>query len=278
MKWESLYIYCHNIQYQELLILELEPVLEKMTDKWFFIKYWRGGPHIRLRFWDSRTEIKREIEEKICDFFKKNSVSDLNRDEYYKHVSFDGENPDEKTLPWYKSGTYFYEDYIPETERYGEGKLLEISESIFNYSSKMAVSIFKSINGINNRIVVSSYIMYHFLKYNNGLTSQFLKSYQNYWKTMVSTEPKVKNEVMRNVFENIESEKIKFGFLDEQLDNIYKEFDSIRELTNEMGLLYVLSSQCHMMNNRISVTPEFEYIISKQMGDWISEKMENNRR
>lgn len=258
-------------------MLTLESTLNKMTDKWFFIKYWRGGPHLRLRYLDSRIEIKNEIEDVVASFFEKTSVFNLSRDEYYKKISFDGKKENEEALSWFESGTWFYEDYIPETERYGEGKLLGISESIFYYSSKLSLEIFKNIKGINKRIVISSYIMYHLLKYNNGLQVDFLNSYQAYWKTMVINEPKINNQVIHDVFNNIESGQIRFEFIDNMLESIYREFDALRDLTTENGVLYILSSQCHMMNNRISVTPEFEYLISREMGAWINGKMENDK-
>lgn len=46
----------------------------------------------------------------------------------------------------------------------------------------------------------------------------------------------------------------------------------MRELTTDMERLYITSSQIHMMNNRISVTPDFEYIITREMGEWLGEK------
>ena len=81
-KWESLYIYCHNIEFQEKLMMELEPILDRMTEGWFFIKYWRGGPHIRLRFHDSGENIKEEIEGAVDKFFENNKVDNLDRDIY----------------------------------------------------------------------------------------------------------------------------------------------------------------------------------------------------
>lgn len=277
MKWKSLYIYCHSLDAQESLMLALEPTLSKMSDKWFFIKYWIGGPHLRLRYLDSRIEIKYEIENVVTSFFEENKIFNLSRDEYYKNISFDGKEEDEEALPWFESGTWFYEAYIPETERYGEGKLLEISERIFCYSSKLALEIFKNVKGINKRIVISSYIMYYLLKYNGGLQASFLNSYQAYWKTMVVHEPKINRNVIRDVFMSIESGQVRFMFIDNMLENIYREFADLRGLIDVNGVLYILSSQIHMMNNRISVTPEFEYLISREMGVWLNEKMENNK-
>lgn len=276
-KWKSLYIYCHNIEFQEKLMMELEPILDTMTQEWFFIKYWRGGPHIRLRFHDSVENIKEEIEGVVDKFFENNKVDNLDRDIYYSRISFDGKKEDSSKLPWHESGTWFYEDYIPEYERYGEGKLMEISENIFFHSSRLALSIFKNVKGINKRIVLSSYIIYKLLCYNDGLTLEFLNSYQTYWKTMVIKEPKIKKDIMWSVFDNVEKSRIDISFIDNELEEMCKGFNEMKELTTDMERLYITSSQIHMMNNRISVTPEFEYIITREMGEWFRAKMENGK-
>ena len=276
-KWESLYIYCHNIEFQEKLMMELEPILDRMTEGWFFIKYCRGGPHIRLRFHDSGENIKEEIEGAVDKFFENNKVDNLDRDIYYSRISFDGKEEDSSKLPWHESGTCFYEDYIPEYERYGDGKLMEISENIFYHSSRLALSIFKNVKGINKRIVLSSYIIYKLLCYNNGLTLDFLNSYQTYWKKMVINEPKIKKEVICSVFDSIEKGRIDLSFMDNELEEMCNGFGKMRELTTDMERLYITSSQIHMMNNRISVTPDFEYIITREMGEWLGEKMENSK-
>lgn len=199
------------------------------------------------------------------------------RDIYYSRISFDGKEEDSSKLPWHESGTCFYEDYIPEYERYGDGKLMEISENIFYHSSRLALSIFKNVKGINKRIVLSSYIIYKLLCYNNGLTLDFLNSYQTYWKKMVINEPKIKKEVICSVFDSIEKGRIDLSFMDNELEEMCNGFGKMRELTTDMERLYITSSQIHMMNNRISVTPDFEYIITREMGEWLGEKMENSK-
>lgn len=40
---------------------------------------------------------------------------------------------------------------------------------------------------------------------------------------------------------------------------------------------HVKDNYYFMMNNRISVTPDFEYIITREMGEWLGEKMENSK-
>ena len=94
---------------------------------------------------------------------------------------------------------------------------------------------------------------------------------------MVINEPKIKKEVICSVFDSIEKGRIDLSFMDNELEEMCNGFGKMRELTTDMERLYITSSQIHMMNNRISVTPDFEYIIKREMGEWLGEKMENSK-
>ena len=94
---------------------------------------------------------------------------------------------------------------------------------------------------------------------------------------MVIKEPKIKKDIMWSVFDNVEKSRIDISFIDNELEEMCKGFNEMKELTTDMERLYITSSQIHMMNNRISVTPEFEYIITREMGEWFRAKMENGK-
>ena len=94
---------------------------------------------------------------------------------------------------------------------------------------------------------------------------------------MVINEPKIKKEVICSVFDSIEKGRIDLSFMDNELEEMCNGFGKMRELPTDMERLYITSSQIHMMNNRISVTPDFEYIITREMGEWLGEKMENSK-
>ena len=74
--WKSIYIYCHDVWVQEKLLLELRPLLDETKKRWFFIKYWYGGPHIRLRFEEQSEEFFKKIDTTVSRFFQKNRVED----------------------------------------------------------------------------------------------------------------------------------------------------------------------------------------------------------
>lgn len=83
--------------------------------------------------------------------------------------------------------------------------------------------------------------------------------------------------ILCSVFDSIEKGRIDLSFMDNELEEMCNGFGKMRELTTDMERLYITSSQIHMMNNRISVTPDFEYIITREMGEWLGEKMENSK-
>ncbi|MGN7989828.1 thiopeptide-type bacteriocin biosynthesis protein [Pedobacter sp. 22226] len=47
-KWLSVYIFC-NGEADQLLKQAIHPFIRQWTAPWFFIRYWEGGDHIRLR-------------------------------------------------------------------------------------------------------------------------------------------------------------------------------------------------------------------------------------
>ncbi len=274
MIWHTIYIYCHETVKQEELMVKLKRILDKSKEKWFFIKYWHGGPHVRLRFQEQDEQFRVELEEEIKNFFKNNKVNNVDRDVFYSFNNFDGEDVDPDTLPWYESGDYFYTEYIPEIRRYGEGNILEMNESIFHASSLLALKVFEKALSYNSRIVLAAYIIKRILSETISLDMDFLDQYQAYWKSMAGKLKKENTQALQKIMHMVMEEQLPFSFLEENIDML---IDNMIILKQELAMdefKYVLSSQIHMMNNRISVTPELEYVISKNMREYIYEKME----
>lgn len=115
------------------LILKLKK--EKIINKYFFIRYWESGPHIRLRL--SVTEenlvdrLKKIVEKKIQSYFKK--YPSFRKDEKY-HKTF-GKLYDNNSIQMI--------EYIPETDRYGGINAMSISESQFCSSSEATLKLLK---------------------------------------------------------------------------------------------------------------------------------------
>lgn len=251
------------------MIIKLSDLMKKEKANWFFIRYWEGGPHIRLRF-VNHDNLKKKTLEIGEQFFQEHIVDSIERDLFYSRSTFDGKEVDPSTLPWYDSGSIIEKPYIPEIERYGDGELLHRSEEIFHLSSQMVVEIVKRSTTLNSRLYSSIYMMVHLLKKLGFLEYHFLDLYQKYWKTLAKSEVKVANqEVLNKIIGSILQDKISNNLLDYYIKRMVQGFHKIKELTTREELSYILSSQLHMTNNRLSVTPELEYLISKNVRDYI---------
>ncbi|HLQ70502.1 MAG TPA: thiopeptide-type bacteriocin biosynthesis protein [Bacillota bacterium] len=271
--FKSLYIYCHEIEKQDMLIPKLAELMEKETDLWFFIRYWEGGPHIRLRFVD-KNDLKHKVWDLCDDFFQNHQVTSVDRDLFYSRNSFDGKDIDPQTLPWYESNTIIEKPYIPEIERYGDGELLHLSEEIFYLSSNMVARVIRQSSQFNSRLYASIYMLVHLLHDLDYLDYDFLDRYQAYWKTLAVNKAKVANQrVLFNIIGTVLRGEKRNELLDYYIQKMLSVFSKIKKLTENHELAYILTSQLHMTNNRLSVTPELEYLLSKNVRDYIG-KME----
>lgn len=113
--WLSAYIY-YPKPWKYLLVNKLKPFVyglinERLIHRFFFIRYWERGPHIRLRLQGEKRhiikDVKPALEGLFYNFLKNDSLS---KKSVYKDIS-DGE-------PIIKS-TILYEEYVPEYIRYG---------------------------------------------------------------------------------------------------------------------------------------------------------------
>lgn len=121
-KWVSCYIF-HEIKFETIIVQLIDPIIQnlnksKLIRSYFFIRYWDGGPHIRLRV---------ELFDKHCKDKVIFNISNFTSS-YFK-VS---ENNIKTILN--------FNDYIPEEDRYGGYKALQIAEKHFNASSEVVIS------------------------------------------------------------------------------------------------------------------------------------------
>ncbi|MCC6864525.1 MAG: hypothetical protein IT280_00020 [Ignavibacteria bacterium] len=132
---------------------------KKLISKFFFVRYWELGPHVRLRL---KVENKADIinvtnmsMKYFSEFFRENPS--IRRD-----LSFIDSN---KLID---NNLVVERQYEPETENYGGKDFMDISESIFFSSSKAVISAIKA----NPKIDYSSKIGISILL-NLGLLNRF---------------------------------------------------------------------------------------------------------
>ena len=147
-EWKSLHVFYHDITYKELLLCQVvTPYLNELREegrisKWFFINYWEGGPHLRIRVKDISEEDYAELKDRMSKYMETNkSRFVVTREIYYEKNKMDGQEVDKKTLPWYEDRTIVEIDYEPEYERYGGQKVIDLAEDMFCKSSDRTLSV-----------------------------------------------------------------------------------------------------------------------------------------
>lgn len=149
--WLSLHVFLSDPQGGERYLREcLAPALERwraghLVDGWFFIRYWEGGPHFRIRLAGPivRDEARAiaELSAGIATFCAAQPPS---RHDYYRDHAFDGQPVVAGDLPWYAEGTVVPIAYQPEIPRYGGVHAIGASEQLFELSSRLALSVCKA--------------------------------------------------------------------------------------------------------------------------------------
>ena len=135
------------------------PTVRELPDRpWFFIRYWQGGPHVRLRIGDLDAPRADAVERSLAD--RLDSAGKLTRDEepvtdteYRSDADrfAAGEHGVDSTVgellaPGVHSGWY-----APEYDRYGGRDLMPATERLFQLSSELVLRLLPHLTTANAR-------------------------------------------------------------------------------------------------------------------------------
>ncbi|QMW23278.1 thiopeptide-type bacteriocin biosynthesis protein [Sandaracinobacteroides saxicola] len=146
--WTSVHLFLSDRARADACLAErVRPLVEDWqragdVSGWFFIRYWHGGPHLRIRLQGRLAgdpERARAALAHGLDAWA--SETPPTRNHYYAGHSFDGAAVDATTLPWFDEGSALLIPYEPEWQRYGGADAMAESERLFERSSRLAVAI-----------------------------------------------------------------------------------------------------------------------------------------
>ncbi|MCY8812441.1 thiopeptide-type bacteriocin biosynthesis protein [Bacillus atrophaeus] len=306
--WTSIHIFLHDKDsYDHFIQVDFFPFVEKLKrsgliDKWFFIRYWEGGPHIRLRLLNikcSTNKIIKDLEDIIREYKQINNAPQLTAETYYKNHKFDGEKLDYKSLPFYTNHTVKLIDYEPEYRRYGGANAIHISENLFHHSSEMVSKIISKELKFDKLLIIAIDLMYitaKSLEVENIQT--FFGVYTEFWKSYID-DLKQFNELIINLKQkqgNYIKNRIELFDTNplESTSNIYANWQQqVRSSYNELlqmdadlispisgnnidgnksqqeAIHSIAISIIHMTNNRMGVTPNFEFILGSLLKELV---------
>jgi thiopeptide-type bacteriocin biosynthesis protein len=154
-EWNSLHIHLHGgVEYTDRFLVDcLAPAADALVGRggaagWFFIRYWAGGPHVRLRLRDTAQEDVRLLTEQLDTWLAGNSIDTepLSPEDFYRARG------DIAVHGWHKHGEIVTAEYEPEVERYGGPDAIEIAERLFEESTKVAIAAVRASPGRGRRL------------------------------------------------------------------------------------------------------------------------------
>lgn len=275
--WISCHIFytSHNKLLAEAIFFFLEDVKGKFSiQKFFFIRYWESGPHIRLRLlvdFNDKDDIKKEIVSFFGTYLKRNpTIRKVEKNNF---------------LP---NNTVQFIDYEPEVERYGGREGIIVAESHFNDSSEIVLSIIHSMQndwtlGLAQGVALQ--LSYIFIKGTSLKRSEVIEMLtimdNSYWKEKAKIISKTENVdalFERQYSKNEKNILAKIDLLDSLIQSenqeenqssllqwfhMAKQKDSYLNyisLSRKKQSIYI--SYLHMLNNRLGLSNHDEGYIA----------------
>ncbi|KID55548.1 hypothetical protein JF50_20290 [Pseudoalteromonas luteoviolacea] len=260
--WCSLHIYTRDFDLVSPLVKYVYNSLgEDFYKDSFFIRYWLGGPHLRLRFKGEDNKFK--VFSAVEKFVKNHKSTYINKDEYYENYKY---YSDSKDLPFYNYGDVIETPYERELNRYGGNKAIYACEDFFCLDSE---NLFSAINeGYDNELIMLLYtIKYIEVANNHGLNGMSLVDIEGIapkdsgWNYAINQVDRKYSENKSDYFSAVE------GGYDLPLINGLDGFlGSLIQRLMELNVNYIeeiLNSLLHMSFNRIGVSPLKEGVIRR---------------
>ena len=147
--WVSVHAFYHG-NLDVLLLDAVRPLVaelreRRLIDGYFFLRYWDGGQHLRLRL-DSTVdgEVERLALDRLRRYLAANPAADFAGMDRYPDLAASyaaGEGVTDYLREPMPNNTVHAIPYRPETERYGEGAALAAVERHFVESSRIALGL-----------------------------------------------------------------------------------------------------------------------------------------
>lgn len=294
-KWRSLHLYLHDYEKQERFLIDcVRPLVREISetfDQWFFIRYWEGGPHLRVRFLgvsdSSFDQLRSSLATQAAGYLTEGSDRSVT-EESGIFVA-----PREE---WQKDGSVAEAEYEPEFDRYGGYHAMQYSEDAFCYSSALSLQLIDHTQAsLSQRLMLSvDLLLAAGFVLNKDLPSlrAFFRRHSGFWRRtlgdgspsdeMVEAMVVTSRSRVQNVMAQLESgnaaqylsawvqilEKLvgKLAELEEKQLLLIAERITLEDegeaQSSERAFAYVVNSHLHMMSNRLGVSPFHECAIA----------------
>jgi thiopeptide-type bacteriocin biosynthesis protein len=197
--WLCWHLYYHANQ-DDILIAGVRPLVESLYEqrlikRFFFLRYWDGGPHLRLRFQTARTGeakdvaalIERALQRAIDAYPSTAAIDALTYARMSSHLgAAEGAAPE----PLTEDNTLVRRAYRPEQEKYGRDAAMTCAEQIFSASSTAALAAVARRPDKRARLGAGLLAMLsglRALRYDVATAGRFLERYADFWGSYART-------------------------------------------------------------------------------------------
>jgi hypothetical protein len=156
------------------------------AQSWFYVRYWEGGPHLRLRLKGlsavDRAALLTDIQAAVGPYLNPEPPG---RDAFYGAHGFDGRPVDAATLAWHDEGAVVALPYEPEWQRYGGDGAMQVNEQLFDLSSTLATALVRaSLTDPMRRMALAASVMPEFAlawRADVAAVADFFETYAGFW-------------------------------------------------------------------------------------------------
>lgn len=139
------FVYWAPADLDTFLSATVAPLLDRLRADggiadWFYIRYWEGGPHLRIRIRDPLPGVGEQLREQLSALVAQApyEVFALDGDSYYQRLGGDAAR---SAAGWHTHGEVREIAYQPETARYGGPPAVPVAEDVFCRSSQVTARI-----------------------------------------------------------------------------------------------------------------------------------------
>lgn len=268
--------------------------------EWFFIRYWTGGPHVRLRF---KTGYEKDIDDTIREAMKRHcdesKVQEIDKRciaaQQEKLGFLEGVGVAVNDISHH--GSIRRLKYIPENEKYGFGEILKISEWHFCCSSEYVIKVLQTQKTTSQKYTncINSILEYfRWMNYDRENMIFFLSEYEKIWLNYLQISQKNWIKVLQSKGEQQIESIISYlhSYLQAGSDHENDPLMILKKQNNDLIIKlekyfgkanYLNQNMCskvlnymHVHNNRLGIQPTEEvYISSLLKGALIGMEMGN---
>ncbi|MCC3765523.1 thiopeptide-type bacteriocin biosynthesis protein [Glycomyces sp. TRM65418] len=288
--WRALHVFCHRgkAAADRLVTATIAPLArslraEGLIDRWFFIRYWEGGPHVRVRLAGPDKErldraqamMRAALETPLST----EPAPRLDPVEFYQQFAIPADEA--RALEWNPDGRVVEAEYLPETDRYGGPDAIGPAEDLFHISSELAAAVIARTPGEQARTGVALDLLLGFVSamYTTASESvRWLREYATMWRyldaavarTFAQTHAAAESTMVATGLElmrrrDAQKEAAPAAYR-QWWDAVGRMTDRLRELGRTGRLTgsadSVMVSHLHMIYNRMGMTASDEVYLA----------------